>query len=278
MTVDRAAQGNRPARRRARSRCSSGAPALAQKIGAAKGRRRRLPAGAGERRSCGASREQDRSCRRRTAGAVFREIISACRGARGGDPRLLPRARGHVQRAGGAQALRPRGRGAAAAPRSTRRSAARESGARAVHRGAGGEFHRRRGRPHARSAAHHAAAHLRRSRAAGAAESAVEAGRTEGRSSSVYSHSQSLAQCNGWLAQNLPQRGAHAGRFERRGGAARARRRRARPRSPARPPASATGSTCWRARIEDEPEQHHALPGARQHRPGAERQATAPRS
>ena len=41
-----------------------------------------------------------------------------------------------------------------------------EAGRSAIRRGAGGKFHRRRGRPHARSAAHHAAHDLRRGAAA----------------------------------------------------------------------------------------------------------------
>ena len=76
---------------------------------------------------------------------------------------------------------------------------------RAVRGGAGGELHRRRGRPHARPAARHAAEDLRRDRAAGAARTCCRKSKEISSAiKRVYSHAQSLAQCNGWLAQNLP--------------------------------------------------------------------------
>ena len=56
----------------------------------------------------------------------------------------------------------------------------------------------------------------------------------------IYSHSQSLAQCNGWLAQNLPQAERIPVASQCRGRAARREREAPPAPSPARPRASAT--------------------------------------
>ena len=237
----------------------------------AEGRRAGLPAGArGRDPAAGSPAKSGLLPAERAGRGVPRNHLRLPR-ARAVDPRLLPRPRGHLQRAGGAQALRPRGRGRW--PRASVDEAFRRCrvGRRAVHRGAGGELHRRRGRPHARPAARHAAAHLRRGRAARAAEPAVPqptTWRRSRRSTRTRSRSRSA---NGWLAQNLPRAervpvasNAEAARraAEEAGAAAIA----------GEAAAERYGLKVLARKHRGRPEQHHALPGARQPRPGAHRQ------
>ena len=106
--LDRLREADRP-RSTTRSRRARRASARGWRaqIGDAQGGAPRLPPGA---RSADPAphREgsQPRPARRTTARSVFREIMSACRALERADPRRLPRARGHVQRGGGAEAFR----------------------------------------------------------------------------------------------------------------------------------------------------------------------------
>ncbi len=138
-------------------------------------------------------RSTGRSARRRCCAACAAPIPARCRARRCraiyrrnhvGLPRAgaaagggLSRPRGHVQRNGDAQAVRRRR--ASAMPCASIDEVFRqvETGAVRLRRGAGGELHRRRDRPHARSAAHHAAEDLRRSGAARAPEPACPSAR-----------------------------------------------------------------------------------------------------
>ena len=217
----------------------------------AEGRRAGLPAGAREPRSCAASSPRPASCRRSgSPRCSARSSRPAARWRRrSASPTSAPRAPSASRRCASISAARSR---RCRAPRSTRRSAARV-GRRAVRRGAGGELDRRRGRPHARPAARHAAAHLRRGRAARAAEPAVPQRRAL---TAIKKHllARAVARAVQRLAGAEPAAAPSACRWPptpRRRSAR--RRRRARRRSPARRRASATASRCWRARIEDEP-------------------------
>ena len=243
----------------------------------AEGRQARLPPGARSARFCAASRRPRAArCRPRTpVGGVPRNHFRLPR-AGAGHPRRLPRAAGHLQRAGGAPAFRPRAWRPSRRRPSTRCSAA-PSPARRSSR-----WCRWRIPPTARSAARSTCCSPRRCRICGEIELRVRQNllsRMKGIEEirKIYSHAQSLAQCNGWLGQQPAEGRAHSGRLQRRGRAPRGEgegrggdRRRGR--------RGALQAEDPRARHRGRPEQHHALPGARPGRCRRPPAGTAPRS
>ena len=171
-----------------------------------------LPAGA---RSAGAahgaaSATEGSAARRGNAAAVPRDHVGLPR-AGGAAEGGLPRPRGHLHAGGRAQALRPLGACAGAAV--DRRSVPGGGGGhRGFRRGAGREFHRGHGQPHARHVPDSPLQDLRRGRAAHPPAPDGRAWTRSSRCVRVCAHPQSLAQCRGWLDEHLPDVERVAGR------------------------------------------------------------------